>query len=414
MKSNQLLQNQRLKVSDNPPYDALGAFVRDNHIALHGSSSGPLSDLVFAVKDVFMVKGSTFGNGHPDWLRTHEPDKYTASSIITLLDHGADLVGKTVCDELCFSISGENWNYGSPLNPHDVRRFTGGSSSGSAAATAGGFIDFSTGSDCLGSVRVPAAYNGLFGMRPTYKRVKNDGEAPYCESMDVLGYVASSPEVFSRVSNVLLGPDAIETTLDNLYIPLDCFEGLDEQVIKAMNSVISTLSTMVKTTTEFNVAEEGLEKWMDTFRIIQGYEVWESYGGWIHQVRPKLSRGPKERLAWASTIARHQYLTEVEHRRRTIEQFQQRFPFNGVMILPTTSSVAPLRTESLERINAHRAKSTQLLCVSPLTNTPQITLPLLEIDGVPFGVTLISREGTDSALVELGLSLAKTFKQHTT
>ena len=124
MTVNKMLDNKRLEVNAEPPYDALQAFVRENHIALKGSGTGELNGLTFAAKDVFKIRGSTFGNGHPDWLRTHEPDDFTSSTIQRLLDNGADLVGKTVCDELCFSISGENWNYGSPLIPmtHDALR----------------------------------------------------------------------------------------------------------------------------------------------------------------------------------------------------------------------------------------------------------------------------------------------------
>ena len=185
MNSNNMLNNKKLSVSSTPPYDALQSFVRENHIALQGSGEGSLEGLVFGVKDVFKILGSTWGNGHPEWLRTSNPDEFTSPMITKLLEDGADLVGKTICDELCFSISGENWNYGCPINPHDARRLTGGSSSGSAAATAGGLVDFALGSDCLGSVRVPASYNGVLGMRPTYQRVPNDGEVKYCDSMEV-------------------------------------------------------------------------------------------------------------------------------------------------------------------------------------------------------------------------------------
>lgn len=166
MKNYTLFAKEKLTVSKEPPYDPFMCFVRENHIAKKATGQGKLSGYVFSAKDVFTVKGSTFGNGHPEYLKWNKPDAFTATGIEVLLDHGADLVGKTVCDELCCSISGENWHYGSPLNPHDVRRYTGGSSSGSCASVAGDLVDFSIGSDCLGSVRVPASYTNLYGMRP--------------------------------------------------------------------------------------------------------------------------------------------------------------------------------------------------------------------------------------------------------
>ncbi len=410
MKINQFLNNSKLKVSQEPPYDALQAFVRDNHIALEGAKEGPLKGLSFAIKDVFMVKGSTFGNGHPEWLKTHGPDPYTAVSVLKLLDNGADLVGKTVCDELCFSISGENWNYGSPLNPHDIRRYTGGSSSGSGAATAGGLVDFATGSDCLGSVRVPASYNGLLGMRPTYKRVDNDGEAPYCESMDVLGYVAKDPAVFKTVSKVLLGEDKKTTRFKQVYIAKDCFAGVDEDVAKALQPAIDHVITTLGPAKEVSVAPEGLDKWIDIFKIVQGYEVYESYGGWLDKYKPRLSRGPKERLAWTKTITRPAYLEAKEKRNKLMDQFLAFLPEDAVLVLPTAASVAPLRTDSLEEINRTRAQSTSLLCISPLTGTPQVTVPLVKQHGVPLGLTLISREDTDLQLAHLAADLVDSFE----
>jgi amidase len=411
MKENQLLDNKRLSVSDQPPYDPLHAFVRDNHIALKGASEGPLSGLVFAAKDVFMVKGSTYSNGHPLWLKTHGPDPYTASSILKLLDAGADMVGKTVCDELCYSISGENWNYGAPLNPHDIRRFTGGSSSGSGAATAGGLVDFATGSDCLGSVRVPASYNGLFGMRPTYKRVDNDGEAPYCESMDVLGYVAADPEVFKRVSQVILGEDGERTVFKQLYIATDGFDSVDEDVKEALMPAVEFLKSKFDAVKEVKIAPEGLENWVEIFRFVQGYEVYESYGGWIDKYNPRLSRGPKERLDWAKTITREQYLKGQKQRELIIEYFRNFLPEDAVLVLPTAASIAPLRTETLENLNRTRAQSSNLLCISPLTQTPQVTVPMIKQEGVPLGLTLISSEDTDLQLATFAADVASEFKE---
>ncbi len=411
MDKHKFLGLPKLVVSDQPPYDPLQAFVRENHIAIEGSETGPLSDLAFAVKDVFMIKGSTYSNGHPDWLKTHEPDNKTASSVLKLLDAGADLVGKTVCDELCFSISGENWNYGSPMNPHDIRRFTGGSSAGSGAATAGGLVDFATGSDCLGSVRVPAAYNGLLGMRPTYKRVPNDGEAPYCESMDVLGYVAANPDVFVRVSEVLLGQDNESIEFCQLYIADDCFEALDLDVYSSIKPAVDFTASRFQSISHVRVAPEGLEKWIETFRIVQGYEVWESYGGWIQKYKPRLSRGPKERLEWASTITRNQYKDALRDKQRISDYFHSFLPKNAILCLPTTASVAPLRTTSLEEINRTRAISTNFLCISPLTSCPQVTVPLVFHDEMPLSMTLISSYGTDLALAKFAAKLVEEFQK---
>ena len=121
-----------------PPHDPLGAFCVENHAALPGSGHGLLVGLTFAAKDVFDVAGSRTGFGNPAWLESHPPAVATAPAVKTLLDAGADMVGKTLTDEITYSLSGQNFHYGTPLNSSAPGRIPGGSSSGSASAVAGG------------------------------------------------------------------------------------------------------------------------------------------------------------------------------------------------------------------------------------------------------------------------------------
>lgn len=410
MTINKMLNNKRLEVSADPPYDALQAFVRENHIALKGSGTGELNGLTFAAKDVFKIRGSIYSNGHPDWLRTHEPDDFTSSTIQKLLDYGADMVGKTVCDELCFSISGENWNYGSPFNPHDPRRFTGGSSSGSGAATSGGLVDFALGSDCLGSVRVPASYTGVFGVRPSYNRVPSDGEAEYCPSMDVLGYMASDPDIFKKVSRVMLGEDPQPVKLTKLIIAKDCFNAVNPQIYTDLKPAIEHIAANLSSVEEKEISPDGLDKWIKVFQQVQGYEVWRSYGGWVRKYRPVLSRGPRERLAWASTVTLPEYNAGLAKMREISKHIREMLANGEVLVMPTAASVAPLRTAPLEEINATRLQSTYLLCVSPLSGVPQMTLPMVMQDDLPLGLSLLSGFDTDLALANLSAELVKSYR----
>lgn len=406
----EIIKNSKLKVSEEAPFDPLQSFMRFNHIALEGRDKGPLSEYVFAVKDVFQIQGSTYSNGHPKWLETHEPDAFTSSAIIKALEAGADLVGKTVCDELCYSISGENWHYGSPINPRDPRRLTGGSSGGTGAAVAGGLVDFAYGSDCLGSVRVPASYTGLLGIRPTYKRIANDGEAPYCESMDVLGYVAKDPDVFSNVSDVLLGEDDQHVSYSKLLIIEDLFEMLEPSVRKALQPALEFIEDKVETTETISLGQETLDKWVKTFQVVQGYEVWESYGGWMNKYRPTLPPGQKERLKTASQITLQEYENALREKEE-IEQFiEELVALDTLLCLPTAGSIAPLKSAGLKEINRNRARSSSLLCISPLSGTPQVTLPLVEMENVPLGISLLGAKGTDRQLVAFSTDCVKEFK----
>ena len=140
-------------------------------MALAATGSGLLDGLNFAAKDVMDIAGSTTGFGQPSWLKTHQPAHASATVIDLLLAAGANLVGRTITDELSYSLSGENMHYGTPLNPNDPERIAGGSSSGSVSAVAGGLVDFALGTDCAGSVRLPASYCGVLGIRPSHAHV---------------------------------------------------------------------------------------------------------------------------------------------------------------------------------------------------------------------------------------------------
>src|SRR5882672_8095038 len=189
------------------PNDPLGAFCRANQIAVKGAGAGPLAGITFAAKDAFHIAGARTGFGQPDWLRTHEPATETAAAVKLLLAAGADMVAKAQCDELCYSLTGENAHYGAPVNVRAPGRVTGGSSCGSAAAVAGSLVDFSLGTDCGGSIRIPASYCGLIGLRPTHGRVTLDGALPFASSFDVGGWLAQDAMLYETVGAVLLGED---------------------------------------------------------------------------------------------------------------------------------------------------------------------------------------------------------------
>src|ERR1700716_3902164 len=151
--------------------DDFGAFVPGQRFRIAGRAGGPLAGLTFAAKDLFDVARHPTGGGNPDWARCNAvPDRH-AWAVQTLLDAGADLIGKTVTDEISLGILGENPFDGTPTNPRAPGHVPGGSSSGSAAAVAAGLCDTALGTDTGGSVRVPASFCGLYGMRPTHGRL---------------------------------------------------------------------------------------------------------------------------------------------------------------------------------------------------------------------------------------------------
>src|SRR5262249_36985891 len=281
--------------------DRLGAFCRDTHVEMEGASHGPLLGLTFGVKDIYDVAGHKTGFGSPDWLRTHGPAAQTAPVVQRLLDAGAHLIGKTTTDELAWRLTGENAVYGGPVNLNAPGRITGGSSSGSASAVAGGMVDFAVGSDTGGSVRVPASFCGILGMRPTHGRISLDGVRPLAPSLDTCGWFARDLGVFERVGRTLLRDDAPARPPVRLLIAQDAFEFAGETVAHALRAALDKVAALVGTSEPVTVGDEPLTRWIDYFRFLQGAEAWACHGEWISREKPALGPGVKERFAWAAT-----------------------------------------------------------------------------------------------------------------
>jgi amidase len=219
------------------------AFVpHDLTAPLVGALEGPLAGLTAAVKDMYDIAGHRTGGGSPEWLNAHPPAASTAAAVRRILDAGATVIGKTVCDEFFYSVTGANAHYGIPINPRAPGRLPGGSSSGSASATAAGACDFALGSDTGGSVRVPAAFCGLYGIRPTHGRIDLTGAMPMAPSFDVAGWFAAGPGLFRHVGDVLLDDARISASLRDLIILDDAFAEADAGVAALLQAALNDIS----------------------------------------------------------------------------------------------------------------------------------------------------------------------------
>src|SRR5471030_518913 len=184
--------------------DDIGAFVPGPRVRIEGRAGGPLAGLTFAAKDLFDVAGVPTGGGNHDWPTGRPIPTKHSFAVQTLLDGGATLIGKTITDEVSLGILGENAFDGTPVNVNAPGRVPGGSSSGSAAAVAAGICDTALGTDTGGSIRVPASFCGIYGMRPTHGRVACGGLMPMAPSFDTAGWFAAGPGVLRAVGAVLL------------------------------------------------------------------------------------------------------------------------------------------------------------------------------------------------------------------
>ena len=387
--------------------DKLGAFCRHTHVELPGSGRGPLAGLTFGVKDIYDVAGQKSGFGSPDWLNTHEPATRTAPSVQMLLDAGARLVGKTHTEEMAWSLTGENAHYGTPVNVRAPGRVPGGSSSGSAAAVGAGLVDFALGSDTGGSVRLPASYCGILGLRPTHGRIALDGVCPLAPSFDVCGWFARDAAVFERVGRVLLNDAAPASTPGRLLVAQDAFAFADEAAGKALQPALDKVAAHLGKPAAVTVGDEPLNNWTDYFRFPQGAEAWECHREWVTRVKPTFGPAVGPRMAWAATVAPQDVARARARREEITRRMDDLLRDNAVLALPSAPGIALPRNSPPEVVDGLRARALPMLCIAGLARLPQVSLPLATLDGCPLGLSLIAARGNDMMLLALATRLVK-------
>jgi amidase len=388
------------------PDNSLGAFCADRPVYLPGASAGILSGLTFAAKDVFAIAGFRTGAGNPDWLRTHGPAKITASAVQRLLDAGATLCGKTQTDELTYSLNGENHHYGTPVNPNAPGRIPGGSSSGSAVATAAGLVDFALGTDTGGSVRLPASNCGIYGFRPTHCRVPNDHVVPLAPSFDTVGWFARDAAMLDRVGRALLPGGATDTPPARLLLATDALGLVSGKVRPALDSAIEAITEALGPAQEVLLYPGETREWMMAFRVLQGAEVWQCHGDWVRETQPDFGPEIRDRFKWAASINPAELPPAQAIRSEVIRYLDDLLDRDGVLCIPTSPSIALPLNSGGEELEQFRSNALALLCVAGLAGLPQVSLPLASFDGCPLGVSLLGPRGSDERLFELAESQA--------
>ena len=382
--------------------DSLGAFVPNGLFTLKGSGTGPLSGLTFAVKDLYDVEGHITTAGNPVLGEERGPVAKHAVTVAQLLQAGAELVGKTTTDEFAFGINGMNHHFGVPTNPEAPGRVTGGSSGGSASAVAGGLCDFALGTDTGGSVRIPASYCGLFGMRPSQGRVSAEGIWPLAKSLDTCGWFTRDASLLARVGAVLLDREAgAAMTPRRLLIAEDAFELLAPETQRLLEPQIKRLADWIGASEGVRLAGPagGLESLRDVYRRVQGREAWAALGDWISAHWETLGPDVAERFRLASKVTEAEFKEASELREAHAAWLEERLAGEAFVCLPSALGPAPLVSQPLETLDDWRLKSLRISAVSPLSRTPQISLPLARQAGAPLGMGLLGPRGADESLL---------------
>lgn len=393
--------------------DPLGAFMRYPAVRVDGAASGPLAGLRLAVKDIYDVRGYPTGCGTPAKLEEAGIAEDNAPAVQALLDAGAAFVGKTISDEIAFSLQGQNAHYGTPVNAAAPDRIPGGSSSGSASAVSGGLADLALGSDTGGSVRAPASYCGLFGIRPTHGRVSLGGCMPLAPSYDTVGWFAREPAAFIAAGEVLLGEDsaalpegqpAILTDAVALMVDDATRDGLAPAVFRAEAVLGEFGSGLIAGSSRF---PQGLDDWLLVFRTTQAHEIWQTHGDWIDSRRPEFGPGVRERFEWARRVSSdREAVARAWALHGEIREHVRAIAAERLLVLPTVPAIAPLCATPVAELEIYRDRALSILCIAGIAGLPQVTLPLVRHEGCPLGLSIIGPAGSDLALIRLAGGIA--------
>lgn len=382
--------------------DPFNAFCPHSTVRLEGATTGSLAGLTFAAKDLFDIAGHVTGAGNPDWLATHGPAPRTAPVVQKLVDAGATMVGKTHTDELSRGIFGENAHYGTPINPRAPDRIPGGSSSGSAAATAGGLVDFALGTDTGGSVRVPASFCGLYGMRPSHGRLPLDGVVGQAPSFDTIGWLAREADLFAQI-----GAPLLDLNLNNarsprrLVIAEDTFAFAEPSTRDAVASVAKKVAGLIGAGESRPLSREPLSDWIRHQAALQGREAWATFFDWIDRHNPRFGFEIADNFLRGANVDEAAFAAARAFRAARRAELAELLDESTVVCLPTTPFPAPHRDQTRSAMRELRMRVLTLTCIAGTLGAPQVSLPLADVGGLPVGLSLMAAPGNDAMLLAL-------------
>jgi AtzE family amidohydrolase len=389
----------------------------DREIA-QGNYPGMLAGVPFAVKNLFDVAGLTTLAGSK--INAENPPAIKdATAVARLKQAGAVFVGTLNMDEYAYGFVTENSHYGATHNPHDLSRVAGGSSGGSAAAVAAGLVPLTLGSDTNGSIRVPAAFCGIFGFKPTYGRLSRAGVALFSSSFDHIGHFATSVRDIATVFDVLQGKDdrdpictkrpCVETlhvtslqNIDNLRIAIadDYFlKGANPEALAAVEQVARALNV-----TEYVTIPEAHRARAAAFVITA------SEGANLHleqlRSRPQdFDPATRDRFLAGALIPSSWYIQAQRFRKWYRDRVREIFQNVDVIIAPTTPCSAPLigqQTMILDGeeilVRPHLGLYTQPLSFIGL---PVLSVPIQQKNALPLGVQLIAAPYNEALILQV-------------
>ena len=370
-----------------------------------GAASGPLRGESVAVKDLFEVAGFAVGAGNPAYLAESRPAATTAPAAASLLAAGADVLGIAQTDEFAYSIAGRNFHYGAPVNVASPGSIPGGSSSGPASAVASGQASIGLGTDTAGSIRVPASYQGLWGLRATHGAIDTSGLLPLAPSFDAVGWLIRSPGVLLRAAAASLDDSR------QVHIPAEVAIAPATQA-EISPGVRDAFSTSVERLVEARrfpppdrVQLPDLTEAAALFRTMQAAEAWQVHGDWV--LRHPGCLGPEiaARFAYAASVTTDQHRGAIAGLERIRASLDAALA-GRALLLPSTATTAPRLDADAELIDNVRTSTLRLTCLAGIGGYPALSVPALRVDGIPAGLCLLGPRFSDLALIKSGQRIA--------
>ncbi len=370
-----------------------------------GAALGPLAGVIVAIKDLFDVAGEPTTAGSIA-LRDAAPASRDAPIVARLRAAGALIIGKTNMTEFAFSGIGINPHYGTPGNPADRARIPGGSSSGAAVAVADGMCDIAIGSDTGGSTRIPAAFCGIVGHKPTQKRIPLDGAVPLSTTLDSIGPMARSVADCARADAVMAGMEPLPVErLERNGLRLGLvrslvLDALDPDVADAFERAVQLLAKagaqLVDVRTDL-FGEMAQVNAKGGFAAIEAYawhrDLIARHGAlYDPRVRGRIERGRETGAA--------DYIDMVRGRARLVAAMDARLAGLDALVMPTVPVVAP-RIDALAEDDAFMRANMLILRNTAIANffdLCAISLPVHDAGKLPVGLMLVGRHGGDARL----------------
>jgi amidase len=376
-------------------------------ISLRPTGRGPLDGTSAAVKDLVSIAGHTSSFGHPRWRATHPPSTRTAPAAARLLAAGAAVAGLAKLDQLAYSLIGNAGEGTAPGNTLYPDRFTGGSSSGSAAAVAAGLADIGIGTDTAGSVRVPSACCGLFGLRPSHGVIDAAGVLPLAPSFDVVGVMTRDAGTLRRAFGVLAAaPLPPPAAVREVRLAGDCLRTLGPDAAAAVRLTAALLAGKlggeVVNCAFGDLAGSGIS---ELFARLQAREIWGIHGRWVTENRAVLADDVRARLDRAEALsadpAERQATDQRARAARTASY--ARFAAPGtVVVVPVLPGLPPLRRAGPADLAAFRSGCLAFTAASSLTGCPELVVPVRHLpSGHTFGAGILAPVHGDATLLHL-------------